>query len=581
MLFDEILDQGAAAMQWDLRITVAVGLLSILVLTRVITSIRSNVALRSSGDDKPPPIMPYALPGIGNMLAFAFDTKSLLSTIIHQFGPNIPVQIRVLNIKLHFISGSESVLAIFRGSRDLTTAPASTLVLENAFGCPKSVRHVFERDNTGILAQPLEGTNPLEPHNRFFSLSHRTFHKHLSGTGLNELASRFMCCLETELTALDIGTEEWTTIPDFYNLIKQTVFKASTTAMCGPTLFALNPDFAGDFWEFDTHITKLFKNLPRWMIPKSFQVRDKLKASVMKWHSYAEEKFYRNDEALQNQEWEELYGAKLMRARYEDLMGIDGFNEDAYAAADLGMIWGANANIVPIIGWSMIDTLVRPTLLSQVREEISNLTDPSTKGLNMPKLLASPLLQSIYSEELRLRNGVIIQRVPVIDNFKIGNWKFPKGDMIITSSWHEQRDRSVWNEGPVNGEVHSVEDFWAERFLVYPNDPNSGPAKPRRDTKTKAKPATTDASINDADNQPRFNIDSVTGSYIPYGGGQKICPGRFYAKQEAIGAMAMFLTMFDIELERGDLPKPNMEYFPFGVVPPLGTFPAKMRRRKV
>jgi hypothetical protein len=32
--------------------------------------------------------------------------------------------------------------------------------------------------------------------------------------------------------------------------------------------------------------------------------------------------------------------------------------------------------------------------------------------------------------------------------------------------WHEGRDKSAWNEGPVNGEFHDVEDFGAERFLV-------------------------------------------------------------------------------------------------------------------
>lgn len=157
---------------------------------------------------------------------------------------------------------------------------------------------------------------------------------------MTELATRFMTCLEAELSALDIKHEEWTNIPDFYNVVKQTVFKASTTAMCGPNLFSLNPGFTNDFWEFDTHIGKLFKNLPRWMIPKSFQVRDKLKASIAKWHAYAEEKFDKEDEALENLEWEELYGAKLMRARHDDFTGIDGFNEDAYAAMDLGMIWG-------------------------------------------------------------------------------------------------------------------------------------------------------------------------------------------------------------------------------------------------
>ncbi|KAK0125683.1 hypothetical protein ONS95_000314 [Cadophora gregata] len=579
-MFDEILGQGAAAIRWDLRISVAAGILSILILTRLITSIRSKVALGRSGDDKTPPILPYSLPGLGNLISFAFDTNKLLSDIISKYGPNMPVRIRVLNTKLHFISGAESVLAIFKGSRDLTTAPASIRVLENAFGSPASVRHVYTRDNTGVFTQPLEDSNPLEPHNRIFAITHKSLHGLLQGNGLKELAARFMYFLEAELSALDVGHDEWTNIPDFYDLVKKSVFKASTTALCGPTLFKLNPELTDDFWEFDVHMPMLFKNLPRWVIPRAFAIRDKLKASISKWHAYAEERFDHEDEALQKLEWEELFGTRLMRSRHVEFLAVDGFNEDAAAASDLGMLWGTNANIIPMIGWEMIDILIRPELLAQVREEITSITGPSAKGSDieshMPKLLASPLLQSIYSEELRLRNGVLVQRVPIVDNFKLGNWKFPKGDMIVTSNWHEQRDRSVWNEGPVNGEMHSVDEFWAERFLVYPNDPNSGPGKPGRDTKSKAKVA-----VKEGDNSPVFTTDSVTGSYIPYGGGQKICPGRFYAKQEAMGALSMFLTMFDIELDSNDQPQPNMGYFPFGVLPLLGTFPARMRRRKV
>jgi cytochrome P450 len=184
---------------------------------------------------------------------------------------------------------------------------------------------------------------------------------------------------------------------------------------------------------------------------------------------------------------------------------------------------------VPIIGWEILDTLFRPEVLKQVQTEIKDCSDHVKKGVNaldMPKLLLSPLLQSIYCEELRLRNGVIIQRVPVVDNFKIGPWKFPKGQMIIASSWHEQRDRSIWNEGPVNERFHSVDDFWAERFLVYPNDPSTGPRKPSPDMKVKIQKS----DEKTVDEKPKFTAIPVTGSFIPYGGGEKICPGRFYAK---------------------------------------------------
>lgn len=230
---------------------------------------------------------------------------------------------------------------------------------------------------------------------------------------------------------------------------------------------------------------------------------------------------------------------------------------------------------MPIIGWTLLDTLIRPEVLAQSRDIINNSMDSSfgKSALSMSKLCASPLLQSIYSEELRVRTGLFIQRVPIVSNFKIGSWLFPKGEMIVASSWHEHRNTNVWNEGPVKGEFHSVEDFWAERFLVFPDDPSSGPAKPTKDAKSK--PPT-----GDTETQPKYTNESVTGSYIPYGGGQKICPGRFYAKQEAIGAMAMFLLKFDIELMSNEQPQPNHKYFAFGVIPPLGKFPARMRRRK-
>lgn len=172
-----------------------------------------------------------------------------------------------------------------------------------------------------------------------------------------------------------------------------------------------------------------------------------------------------------------------------------------------------------MIAWEIIDTFTRPDVLAKARAEVAKVMDRNTEypmGLDATKLFSLPLLQSIYSEELRIRNGVMIQRVPLIDNFSMNGFRFPKDQMIVASSWHEQRDRNVWNEGPINGEFHSVEDFWAERFLVYPNDPLSGPRKPG--TSAKSKPVTI---ARDAEsNEPRYTTDPVAGSYIPYGGGK-------------------------------------------------------------
>ena len=79
--------------------------------------------------------------------------------------------------------------------------------------------------------------------------------------------------------------------------------------------------------------------------------------------------------------------------------------------------------------------------------------------------------------------------------------------------------------------------------------------------------------------KPYYTTEPVAGSYIPYGGGLKICKGRFYAKQEALGSIALFLMMFDIECVEGGVPRLNMKYFLFGVVPPKGSVPVRMRRK--
>lgn len=229
----------------------------------------------------------------------------------------------------------------------------------------------------------------------------------------------------------------------------------------------------------------------------------------------------------------------------------------------------ANSNIVPTVAWCILDTICRPDLLSKVHAElhsIEKLHPPGSFEQLMPDFLSNLLFQSIYCEELRLRNSSIIQRSPISSNFKIGPWKFPRNDMILMSIWFAGRDKSVWNEG-VDGE-HDVEDFWPERFIVYPNDPHSGPRK-----------LETSKHVSETITEPKLVTDTVNGSFIPYGGGQKICPGRFFAKQEAIGSMAMFLLKFDIELIGGQSPEPDLSYFALGVLPPKGKYPARLRRR--
>lgn len=117
------------------------------------------------------------------------------------------------------------------------------------------------------------------------------------------------------------------------------VFKASSQALCGPYLFELNPSIVEDFWEFDRNMPNLFKNIPRWMIPNAYRVRDKVLAEIKKWHLYSRERCDVKDEEIREVEWEPYFGSKYTRERQRLLGAIDGHDDDALVANDLAMLW--------------------------------------------------------------------------------------------------------------------------------------------------------------------------------------------------------------------------------------------------
>ena len=160
--------------------------------------------------------------------------------------------------------------------------------------------------------------------------------------------------------------------------------------------------------------------------------------------------------------------------------------------------------------WIVIEILSRPGLINQIRAEISGTvtTDQKTglTSVNIPILSTLPLLCSIYSECLRLRASIQVVR-QLRNDVQIDGYKLKAGNLIIAPSWIAHQDPSVWSNGP---EGHLAHEFWPERFLHR--------------TKT---------------------VES--GNYFPYGGGTAACPGRYYAKQEILAAVALLIQKFDFE----------------------------------
>ncbi len=140
---------------------------------------------------------------------------------------------------------------------------------------------------------------------------------------------------------------------------------------------------------------------------------------------------------------------------------------------------------------------------------------------------------------------------------------------------------NVWNAGTPE-KPHPLHTFWADRFLIYPNDPTSGPLRKELADEQGNRYCDHALAEKSSEEGPRFSMEGVAGGWIPYGGGQRMCPGRHFAKQEIIGTLAMLLTHYDIELRmpKNSVPECDMGYFPFGGLPPTIKIPFRMRQRK-
>ena len=162
-------------------------------------------------------------------------------------------------------------------------------------------------------------------------------------------------------------------------------------------------------------------------------------------------------------------------------------------------------------------------------------------------------------------------RSPEGTNLRLGEWIIPKRALIMIPSFVVHRNQALWSAGPDGS--RAVEMFWAERFLKYPGSSQQS---------TTRKPQAADRGKAYLLDSPTFSTEGLSGCFMPYGGGQGLCPGRHFAKQEIIFTLATMVTLFDIEiLERGTRRvEPDLASFGFGALKPKGKVSARIRWRK-
>ncbi|KAJ4387230.1 hypothetical protein N0V93_007819 [Gnomoniopsis smithogilvyi] len=197
---------------------------------------------------------------------------------------------------------------------------------------------------------------------------------------------------------------------------------------------------------------------------------------------------------------------------------MDGFDYDAVASADFGAIW-ASRNAVAATAWATFDIYRDPELLANVRAEVDSCALTGSDGRNvtckfdLERLLRLPMLQAVYAETLRLRMHFYLIRMTDRDEMRLQDWVIPRRKVIVTSTTIAHMDTDVWRTGLHN--ERPVDQFWAGRFL-----------RPKH-------------SHDNVESPLEFSAKGLEGSWIPYGGGPRQCPGRHFAKRQIMLTTAL------------------------------------------
>ena len=446
---------------------------------------------------------------------------------------------------------------LLRSTKELTTRPNFLMFLRNLIGVPEKIIKYYEADKSGNLPKPTAGSN-IKAEERIWFYHHAT-HKYLTGDALSIMTERLVESLQRRLAQFDIG-DEWLGLTDFWLFFRSLMFEASVEAVFGKYLLELTPSIKEDFWKVDQRSAQLIQGFPRWLIPDAYAARMRVTDGIKRWHKFANKNSNGLKLSPDDPEWDPHWGARIIRARRQHMSAMHFMDDDAKAAEDLAFLFASHANPIPAAGWMAFQTFFDPCLLERARKDVAESheqTDGPTESrkLSIAKLCAKPLIQSMYAETLRLTSGIAVGRTPQDQPFRLGEWTVPQGQMVLVCNRTTNMNNDLWNTGS-SQDPHPVDSFWADRFIIYPDNPTSGPLK---------HPLPGNEKVQDAE----FSTRGLSGAWSPYGGGANMCPGRAFAKNEIIVGMAVLVASYDIEFQvpEGFKPHVNMDYFPVSLVP--------------
>ncbi|KAF2846617.1 cytochrome P450 [Plenodomus tracheiphilus IPT5] len=509
------------------------------------------------------PTLPYKYPILRNTMEFAFRGPELFNKLLTSF-PTIAgaLRIRLINEDIYIVHGPKNVTAVSQNT-NLSVTKAYGYALRHCFGMKKAAAALYHRDTSGSRTKPIAGSN-VSASSRIGIHTHANIAEGLLVTGLEPMTQRFEAALAAALHDHKIDTE-WKQYSDLATFFEDVLGRAVLDAVFGPALLETNKSFVRDLFEYDKVVMDLARRVPWFIKPLPYRLRSGIVKMVKKWHTAVTSTSPSDQSNNSHSGW----GSSMLKSRYEMLMRSDTQDADSVASTDFAFIWASVTNVVPSTLIMAVQAICDPCLLQELRAAMDERCFDQTTTISHEELTKIPILASLYAETLRFGVQIHIPRDAPHHTVQIGKSILPKNSFIMMNTWLAHSDAEAWN---TQSGRRPLDQFWPHRFLVYADDPCSGPCK-----------NTAWREGLDFDNKKAvFSTDGLQGAWIPYGSGHHACPGRLLAKRIMLHTVALLVRLYDVEILPGNkIPEFASPRFGFGVKKLAHHAPFRIRQRSV
>ncbi|KAH8657754.1 cytochrome P450 [Xylariales sp. PMI_506] len=469
---------------------------ALVVVGVVVACIFAVSKLRVTLDPQEPPLVKSRVPFIGHILGAITGRMNYIGGLGLKH-PDLPIfTLPMGSEKIYYISSPQLIQAIYR-NKAFSFEPLTVAFADKVVGYGPNLNQLLRHPPTDGSISWLN-----DQHKRYDVLS--------LGPGLYAMNVRVLESLSGVLNQLGSAFET----KQLYLWLRDTFSVATTAALFGlDNPLIQDPTLLKNLWDFETAQESFAMHpFPSITLRKAYLARRKLQESLRVYFR----KGY--DESS------DVSSIIKQRAATNRKWGVP---IDDIADHELGMLFVAVTNSIPIMFWMVAYIFRDPQLIADLQQELLKIVKETEHADGKPRectfdvstfSTSAPLLNAVYNEVLRLQGrqmgsrtvmqDVVLNYSPT-DGGESRGYLLKKGATLLMPALTTHYSEATWGQ-----DVHA---FNPRRFL----------------DRTREEERSQNRALN------------------PFGGGKHLCPGRHFAYAEILGAVAVLVLGYVIETPEG------------------------------